>query len=72
MSRLFIAVTLAFCTNALAHPGHSSIAATFDEWLHLLLNPDHLFGAIAALFFVAAVVFGSVKHARKGRRDDSR
>jgi hypothetical protein len=72
MHRLFVAATLAHCTEAFAHPGHSSIAATFDEWLHLLLSPDHLFGAIAALLLVGGAITLTVRHARKGRRDDSR
>jgi hypothetical protein len=72
MHRLLVVAALALCTPALAHPGHSSIAATFDEWLHLLLSPDHLFGSIAALSFLGAVVAVAVKHARKGRRNDPR
>ena len=67
-------VAAAMCSApALAHPGHSTLAATIDEWVHLLLSPDHLFGTLVAaalaLGLMGAVAF---RVARKGRRDDSR
>ncbi len=68
-----LSITAAVSVSALAHPGHSALAATIDEWGHLLLSPDHLFGTLVAaalgLGLIGAFAF---RMARKGRRDDSR
>ena len=66
-------LSAAFSVSALAHPGHSTLAATVDEWIHLLLSPDHLFGTIvASLVLLGLAAAGARRLARKERRDDPR
>ena len=42
LARILIALMLVACSGiAFGHPGHPTVARTLDEWLHLLLSPDH-------------------------------
>ncbi|MSQ55337.1 MAG: hypothetical protein EXR31_08225 [Betaproteobacteria bacterium] len=66
-------LAVATSSSVHAHPGHSALAATIDEWVHLLLSPDHLFGTLVA----AGLAFGllaalATRMVRRSRRDDSR
>ena len=72
LARIALALSTSFASGAaLAHPGHSTIARTFDEWLHLALSPDHL----PALLLLAVLGIGIGAAAlqrlvrKEGRRD---
>ena len=57
--------------HAHAHPGHSTFATTIDEWLHLVLSPDHL-PAIVLLALVGVAIGAMAlqrRSPREGRRD---
>ena len=71
-----ICLATAFATAsapALAHPGHSSIASSLAELVHLLVSPDHLFGTIVvSVVLLGLAAAGARRLARKERRDDPR
>lgn len=75
MLRSYCAALLLFAAPgaACAHPGHSMLATSFAEWLHLALGPDHLLGAIAAVALaIGLAVAVARRRSHKGRRHDSR
>lgn len=60
LRRLIALMLAAWSGIALGHPGHSTVARTLDESLHLLLSPDHwpwlaLAGLVAAAFMLNRV-----------------
>jgi ABC-type nitrate/sulfonate/bicarbonate transport system permease component len=58
---------------AFAHPGHSTVAASIAEWLHLMLSPAHLLGTIAAVLLALGLAIAvAIRLSRKERRNDSR
>ena len=74
MSRIAAALaTLAASGAAFAHPGHATVARTVDEWLHLVLSPDHL-PALAVLALVVAGLGAAAieRSLRRERRRDPR
>ena len=75
MFRIFSAAVLFLATTgaALAHPGHSTLAASFREWLHLMLSPDHLLGTVAAvLLAIGLSITCAVRQFRREQKHDSR
>ena len=68
-----IAATLATAAAsgaALAHPGHSTIARTAEEWLHLALSPDHLPALV--LLALVGIGFGAAALQRLSRKEARR
>ena len=58
---------------AFAHPGHSTLAASIAEWLHLMLSPDHLLATIAAVLLALGLAIAvAIRLSRKERRNGSR
>ena len=71
LARIALALaTTAASGAALAHPGHSTVARTFEEWLHLALSPDHL--PALALLAVIGIGIGAAVVQRLVRKEDRR
>ena len=71
-TRLALALsTLATSSAALAHPGHGMVARTMDEWLHLVLSPDHLPALVLLALIGIGVGAALVQRlaTKEGRRD---
>ena len=74
LARIALSLAAAVASSAaLAHPGHSTIARTFDDWLHLALSPDHLPALVLlALLGIGVGAAALQRLARKEARRDPR